>query len=80
MTCPACTEAQASRWCGAYRSDCLECTARALSHSPAFYESAQAKVMQPDYIAALRAVWADDWQAGHMRVKHWAELRSELPA
>lgn len=35
--------------------------------------SKAAKGMMPSYVAALQAVFGEDWQAGHQRVKRWAD-------
>lgn len=74
-TCTACTEARANAWSGAYRADCLECSARALSHSPTHFAAAQAGAITPAYRDALQAVFGDDWKAGHERAKAWASRR-----
>ena len=74
-TCLACTEARANAWSGAYRSDCLECSARALSHSPMRFETVKAGKMLPEYEAALRVEFGDDWAAWIPRVKAWASRR-----
>jgi hypothetical protein len=77
MDCQACTEARTSRWCGAYRADCLECAARALSHSPAFWASAKAGAMTQEYRAALFTVFAEKLPDGHRMVKAWADTRAK---
>ena len=76
MTCQACESAKANRWCGAYHADCLECSARALSHSPAYHAAATADAMTPAYRDALQSVFGDAWKDGHARVKAWAEMRA----
>lgn len=75
MTCAACESAQTNRFCGMYRADCLECSARALSHSPAYHAAATADTMTPAYRDALQAVFGEEWKQGHVRVKRWAEMR-----
>lgn len=75
MTCPACTESRLNRWCGHYRADCLECSARMLSHSPEHFEAKTAGKLTPDYLKALQSVFGEDWKAWHERVKAWAERR-----
>lgn len=72
MTCPACEEAKTNRWCGHYRADCLGCSARALSHSPAYYFAAQDNAITPAYRDALISVWGAEWAEGHQLVKAWA--------
>lgn len=74
-SCTACTEAKVNAWSGAYRADCLECSARALSHSPTHFAAAQAGAITPAYRDALQAVFGDDWKAGHERAKAWASRR-----
>ena len=75
VTCPACTEATTNPWCGAYRADCLECSARALSHSPAHHDAATAGAITPRYRDALQVVFGSEWKRGHERVKAWAAKR-----
>ncbi len=74
--CHACQEAQRNRFSGAYHANCRECSARALSHSPQFHDAQRAGVLTPAYRDALQAVFGDDWQAGHERVKSWAQRRA----
>jgi hypothetical protein len=76
MSCPACTEAKVNRWCGAYRADCIECSARALSHSPAYWESLRAGQPGYAYKEALVITFGDNWRAGHLMVKAWADARA----
>ena len=73
--CPACTEAKANRWSGAYRADCKECSARALSHSPEFFKSHKYEKLTPAYRHAIEVTFGENWKAGHERVKAWAQLR-----
>ena len=75
MTCEACQAAEANPHCGQYRADCLECAARMLSHSPAYFEAKQSGKMTPAYRQALASTFGEDWQAGHERVKAWAKRR-----
>ena len=70
--CPACTAAAANRWCGAYRSGCLECSARLISQSPAYHEAASSGSITPRYRDALQAAFGAAWKDGHERVKGWA--------
>ena len=75
MTCTACESARTNRFCGMYRADCLECSARALSHSPAYHAAATANVLTAAYWDALQAVFGEGWKQGHAQVKRWAEMR-----
>ena len=70
--CPACAEAERNPQTGMYRFACMECAARALAASPSHFLAAQAGKLLPAYRDALRAVFGDEWQAGHARVKEWA--------
>ena len=77
-SCPACAEATANRWSGgAYRADCQECGARALSHSPEYFEGQRTGKMTPAYRQSLVHLFGDEWQAGHYSVKAWAQMRAE---
>ena len=73
--CPACTQARINSWCGMYRADCLDCSARALSQSPAYHDSAQADAITPRYRDALVATFGEGWKEGHEMVKQWAEAK-----
>lgn len=75
MTCPACQEAETNPSTGMYQSECLECSARALSHSPAYFDAARSNSITPAYRDALQAVFGDGWKAGHERVKFWSDRR-----
>lgn len=70
--CPACAEAQRNPLTGMYQAGCKECSARALASSPSHFLAAQAGKILPTYRDALRAVFGDEWKAGHARVKEWA--------
>ena len=76
-SCQACAEATANRWSGAYRADCKECSARALSHSPDYFEGQRTGKMTPAYRHALDVTFGENWKAGHERVKAWDQLRAE---
>jgi len=72
MNCEACESAKKNRWCGMYRADCKECSARALSHSPMYWSAAEADAITPAYRDALQAVFGDEWKSWHAKVKAWA--------
>ena len=75
--CPACAEATVNPWCGHYRADCSECSARALSHSPAHHNAAKAGAITPRYRDALQLCFGAAWKEGHERVKAWAARRKQ---
>lgn len=77
MTCPACQEAERNPLTGMYQSGCLECSARALSHGPAYFDAARSDSMTPAYRDALQATFGENWRAGHEAVKAWAQRRAK---
>jgi hypothetical protein len=80
VTCPACAESRINRWCGHYRADCQDCTARGIYHSHARYEAEKAGYVTRAYENLLRDKFGDDdWLKGHDMVKGWAKM-STLPA
>ena len=71
--CPDCTSAEQNpRW-PLYRAGCIECQTRHLAHLPSHWTSRAAMRMMPSYVEALKAVFGDDYMAGHLRVKRWAD-------
>jgi hypothetical protein len=70
--CPACAESRINRWCGHYRADCQDCTARGIYHSHARYEAEKAGYVTRAYEQLLRDKFGDDWLKGHDMVKGWA--------
>jgi hypothetical protein len=81
--CPSCAAALADPLSGAYHSDCRECQARALSHSPVYWASMLARKFRGDYAEALRRIaggGATEREALHRRVKWWAEHLAEARA
>jgi hypothetical protein len=73
MTCESCKAAELDPLTGLYDADCKSCSARSLAHSPAWAEARMAGRITPWYESALRAVWGDDWEAGHFAVKAWVK-------
>lgn len=81
-SCRACADAEANPLTGSYRSNCTECQARALAHSPAYHDAKASGRMLPEYVTALHSLiaeGADDEaptcaqrDALHARVKAWA--------
>lgn len=73
MTCPACRAWEERPLCGAYNAACKECSARMLATTQEHWQSRRTRQMTPEYKDALRRAFGADWQAGHQRVKAWAE-------
>ena len=71
--CPDCAAAELNPRSPLYRAGCIECQTRHLAHSPQHWVSRAARRMMPSYVAALKAVFGDDYMAGHLRVKRWAD-------
>jgi hypothetical protein len=71
--CPECSAAEITPASPVYRAGCLECSTRHLAHLPSHWTSRAARRIMPSYRSALEAVFGDSWEAGHMRVKAWAD-------
>lgn len=67
--CPDCTAAQTDANWGGYRARCQGCQVRALASGMAFFTSKAERRITPAYRAALRTLFGDDADAGHLRVK-----------
>jgi hypothetical protein len=76
MTCTACEQAKENRWCGAYHAWCLECSARALAASHEYWQANKDGRFTAAYRQALHSIFGEQWEAGHARVKAWAESKS----
>lgn len=72
MTCDACTTAESAPMTGLYRAGCRACAARQLANSIEHAEARMLGKMTPRYMARLRSVFGDGWEAGHREVKAWA--------
>jgi hypothetical protein len=69
MTCPNCDRAATrADWPG-YTANCKECMARGIANGPEFWRSRKDGTLRPEYTAALRTIWGDDWKTGHEAVK-----------
>jgi len=69
MKCPNCDRAAArADWPG-YTANCRGCMARGIANGPEFWRSRQDGSLRPEYVAALRTIWGDDWKDGHEAVK-----------
>jgi len=74
MTCPACITAATNPTTGMYGADCDECKSRAIANGHDLYQSAKDGYLTPEYRRALAAVFGPDGvNAGHLRVKDWAQ-------
>ena len=72
MACDACLEAEVHPLTGLYREGCKSCSARQLSRSIEHTEARMLGKMTPAYMARLREVSGDDWEALHKIVKAWS--------
>lgn len=54
---------------GLYMAGCRQCSIRRLARGPEFYASVAAQRIVPAYLETLRALFGDDWKAGHEEVK-----------
>ena len=73
MTCQACTTAEKEPLTGLYVSGCKACSARALAQGIEHAKARMLGKMTPEYVASLRAVFGEEWEAGHREVKAWAK-------
>jgi hypothetical protein len=76
MTCPSCADAERNPRTGSYRTECIDCSARALAHSPIYHEASARGRMTQAYSDALRKVAGDnvtDRENLHRRVKAWVD-------
>ena len=78
MTCPDCTAAQTNANWGGYHAKCPECKVRALASGMAFFAAKTERRITPAYRAALRTLFGEDADAGHLRVKEEFERISAL--
>lgn len=69
MSCHDCTQAKTTKYWPIFQSECRGCKVRALASGPLHFTAMKAKTITPSYKAALRAVFGDDWRAGHDEVK-----------
>jgi hypothetical protein len=58
-----------------YHANCLDCTARALARSPAYFDAAKAEAITASYGTALKAAFGERWKEGHQMVKRWEDLK-----
>ena len=72
-TCTDCLAADGNPLWGGFHGPCDACTSRALAHGPIYFAAAQADALIPAYRSALQVAFGKDWQAGHERVKAWAQ-------
>ncbi|MDR0478309.1 MAG: hypothetical protein LBH31_00595 [Burkholderiaceae bacterium] len=70
--CPSCRAAQDDPTTPLFHSGCLECQARMLANSPAFFQAKKAGYITSVYNAALVPVFGTEVIAGNKRVKDWA--------
>lgn len=69
MTCPHCAVAKSNAGYPVYQAACRGCRVRSLASGMAFFASAKAGRITPQYRAALVALAGEDWQAAHAEVK-----------
>lgn len=73
MTCESCLKAEQNPRTGYFSNGCDECNARAIANGMELFEASKAGRFTERYKKALIAVFGADWEAGHLRVKHWAK-------
>ena len=72
--CPNCISAEERAW-HQYTLGCRVCDARRIARGPECFEARRAGRITPAYLAVLRSVAGDDWQALHELVRAWDERR-----
>lgn len=80
MNCPDCASAASERHWGGYVMTCLDCRARLIAGSPAYYASELSRRILPEYRAALETVGAGSIEAAHRLVRQWRERIDDAPA
>ena len=75
MTCRPCDLADSGELTGIYQSDCDGCKARSIANGMDLFNARKVGEITPEYEAALRRVWGDEWEAGHELVKAWAKKK-----
>ncbi len=81
MTCVACETAKTKYPHGVYISSCRGCTARALCHTPDYFESYKAQRHTKDYVGLLMKFFGkkqEEWLEGHQEVRSWSETIMKL--
>jgi len=69
MTCPNCDRAAVrADWPG-YTANCRECLARGIANGPEYWRCRADGAMRPEYVAALKGIWGEEWKDGHAAVK-----------
>lgn len=79
MSCTACLDFAANPRTGSYHATCLECKARSIAQSPAFFDALEdmrlgGNGFPPTYKLALQRAFGGAWKEMHIRVKHYAGL------
>jgi hypothetical protein len=72
MSCADCRDAEENPRAVRFTAFCVDCCARSLAQSPAFFDSERDGHMTKTYLAGLRYVFGDNHIAGHAKVKKWA--------
>ena len=66
---------------GKYRAGCIQCSARSIANSPAFFDAqriaAAGKPMAKEYRELLQRAFNGAWEAGHEAAKRWHERMHE---
>lgn len=71
--CPACAKAIENPLTGLTTAGCVGCAIRELARSPQFHRAKVTGSLGTDYVAKLKAIFGDDWLAGHDKVKAHAD-------
>jgi hypothetical protein len=77
VSCQDCAAAEINPRAVRFTAFCPECCARSLAQSPAFWDSERDGRLTKTYLAGLRYVFGDNWQAGHRKAQKWAERIKE---
>ena len=69
--CPSCEEAAERATTGRYTSGCLECSCRALAHSPEAWKATHALTNAPLQQSMQTLAKGDAQQYAHIRARVW---------
>lgn len=72
--CPACAEFERNPRTHSFNSACLECQARSIAGSAAYFNAASSKTIPQAYRAVLQRAFGGAWIVWHERVKYYAAL------
>lgn len=73
-SCPSCAAFEQNQRTHSFNAKCLECAARSIAGSPAYFNAASSKTIPSAYRAVLQRAFGGDWIVWHERVKYYAAL------